>query len=46
MDKSMVAKQIWLLYFNQTLYERQIITPYEYRKIHSLILSKDKTASE
>lgn len=38
MEKSTVARQVWLLYFNRVLEEKQLISPEKARRMHSLIL--------
>ena len=37
MEKSTVVRQIWLLYFNRVLQEKQLISPEEARKMQLLI---------
>lgn len=45
MEKAKVASQIWLLYFNKTLFDKQLITLQEYQKLRILILRTDKTVT-
>ena len=44
MSKEEVARQIWLNYFNQTLYEKGLITEQERNKMALLISNRKKTA--
>lgn len=45
MQKNTVnPKEIWLNYFNKTLYEKGVITETEYRKMNLLIIKKCHTA--
>ena len=37
LDTKAIAKELWLNYFNQVLYEREIITEKEMRMMASLI---------
>ena len=45
MKKEVVVKQIWLLYFNQTLFQKQLITMQEYQKMRRWILRLNQPAS-
>lgn len=39
-----VAEQLWLLYFNRTLYDRKLITEAEHNRLHNMITNRRPSA--
>lgn len=44
MERIQMDKQMWLLYFNRVLLEKQLITSDQYQKMHSQILRRTERA--
>ena len=42
MTKQELAREVWLLYYNQVLREQEIITEEEYRRMKLLITSSER----
>lgn len=43
-QKREVAEQLWLLYFNRTLYDQNLITEAERNRLHNMITNRRPSA--